>query len=137
MTKLHVCVFYTDTILPNSWIDTVKRNYINEPYKATYENYHFTFSTVGLFLDSYCYLQLINFLYPGNENYTKLLQSEYWLSAKIHISFDTLLYLAEVFKILCLKFSFIVFQYVGTQAIPDIVNQQEYTMLCIVDYWLL
>ena len=81
---------------------------------TTYGNIWKLFSTVGLFLDSYCYFQLIYFLYPGNVNYTILLQSKYWLSANIHVSFDTLLYLIEVFKILCLKFCFIVFQCVST-----------------------
>ena len=64
---------------------------------------------MGLFIDSYCYFQLTNFLYPGNVNYTILLQSKYWLSENIHVNFDTLLYLVEVFQILCLKFCFIVF----------------------------
>ena len=84
----------------------------------------------------YCYFQLINFLEPGNVNYTILSQSKYWLSANIHVSFDTLLYLAEVFEILFLKFCFIVFPCVGT-TIPDLFNNQECTMFCIVDYWLL
>ena len=67
-------------------------------------------------MDSYCYFQLINFLYSGNVNYTINLYtcSKYLLSANIHLTFDTLLYLAEVFNILCLKFCFIVFQCVGT-----------------------
>ena len=91
---------------------------------------------MGLFPDSYCYFQLINFLYPGNLNYTILLQSKYWLSANIHVSVNTLLYFVEVFKILCSKFCFIVFQCVGTN-LPDLVNNQECTMFCIVDYWLL
>ena len=56
---------------------------------------------VDLFLDTYCYFQLINFLYPGNVNHTILLQSKYWLSADIQVHFETVLYLAEVFKILC------------------------------------
>ena len=89
-----------------------------------------------LFLDTYCYFQLINFIYSGNVNYTILLQSKYWLSANIHVSFDTLLYLVEVFKILCLKFCFIVFN-VLAQTIPDLVNNKECTMFYIVDYWLL
>ena len=66
----------------------IKGNYINELNKAIYKNY-FTFSTVGLFLDSNCYFQLINFLNPGNVNYTVILQSKYWLPANIHVSFDT------------------------------------------------
>ena len=37
-------------------------------------------------------------LYPGNVNYTILLQRKYWLSANIHVSFETLLYLAEDLK---------------------------------------
>ena len=56
-------------------------------------------SMEGLCLDSYCYFQLINFLYRGNVNDTILLQSRYLLSTNSNVSFDTLLYLAEVFKI--------------------------------------
>ena len=59
---------------------------------------HLKSSKVSLFLDSYSYFQLINFLYRGNVNYTILLQSKYMLSANRQVSFDTLLYLAEVFK---------------------------------------
>ena len=57
--------------------------------KQHIKNYRFTFSIVCLFLDSYCYFQLINFVYPDNVNHTILLQSKYWLSANIHVSFDT------------------------------------------------
>ena len=101
--------------------------------KQHIKKYHFTFSMVGMFLDSYCYFQLINFLCLGNVNYTMLLQSKYWLSGNIHVSFNTLLYLVEAFKILCFNFYFIVCQYVGTN-ILDLVNKQECTMFCIVDY---
>ena len=114
-----ICVFsllnLSGTILPKllGW-HIIKRNNVHELNKATYNNYHFTFSTVGLLLDSHCYFQLINYLYPGNVNYILLSQSTYWLSADIYVSFDSLLCLAEVFKILCLKVCFTVFPCVGT-----------------------
>ena len=76
--------------------------------------------------------QLINFLYPGNVNYTILLQSKYWLSANIHVSFDTLLYLAEVFKNSMFKVLLYSFFHVLAQTLPDLVNKQECTMFILL-----